>query len=134
MPKNPLGLPDFGKDVFSGSKKPKKKANLTHIDRIFVWEHPEMYGRTCNICGKKITKISDLQFDHTKPKSKGGTKLALAHSLCNRVKGSKSLVHVQAKLKLKTTKPKTKTKKAKPKKKKPMGILDLPKSKFPNLL
>ena len=141
MPKNPLGLPNIGKEIFSNNtsfldsdKKPKKRVQLKPAERIFVWEHPETYGRTCHICGKKITKISDLQLDHTKPYSKGGTKLALAHSLCNRMKGSKNLKQVQTKLKLKTTKQKKKTRKTKTKNKKPNGIFELPKTKFPNLL
>lgn len=137
MPKNPLDL-SIGKELFRGStsflgegKKPKKKVRLTPAERIHVWEHPEKYGRTCNICGEKITKISDLELDHTRPYSKGGTKMALAHVHCNRMKGSKNLRQVQIKLRLKPAKPKKKTKKAKPKKKEPANIFDLSKTKSP---
>lgn len=135
MPKNPLDL-SIGKELFRGStsllgegKKQKKKVRLTPADRVFVWEHPETYGRTCSICHRKITKMSELEFDHTKPYSKGGRKLALAHVHCNRMKGSKNLREVQTKLRIKTAKPKKKIRKARPKKKQPASIFDLPKTK-----
>jgi 5-methylcytosine-specific restriction endonuclease McrA len=57
-----------------------------------------MYGRTCNICGRRITKLSDLELDHIKPRSKGGKRLSLAHRDCNRMKGSKPLKTVQKKM------------------------------------
>jgi 5-methylcytosine-specific restriction endonuclease McrA len=82
-------------------EKPKR-VRLTAKQRIYVWEHPEKYGRKCNICSGKIVKISDLELDHTVPYSKGGTKMALAHRDCNRMKGSKNLRHVQTKMKFKT--------------------------------
>ena len=41
----------------------------------------EWIGRTCSICHKRITKLSDLELDQIKPYSKGGTKLALAQRL-----------------------------------------------------
>jgi len=55
--------------------------------------------------------------DHTRPYSKGGTKLALAHKDCNRVKSSGSLGKIQKTLGIKTTK--RKTAKKKPTKRKP---------------
>jgi hypothetical protein len=58
--------------------KTKKRARLTPSERWFVWEHKEMYGRICNICGEEILNFSDLEFDHTKPYSKGGDKMVLA--------------------------------------------------------
>ncbi|MEK6760794.1 MAG: HNH endonuclease [Nanoarchaeota archaeon] len=95
-----------------GSKKLKsKRKSLTHTERIFIWEHPKKYGRTCNICGDRITKISDLELDHTRAHSKGGTKLALAHKHCNRMKGSGSLGRIQKRLGIKTSKRKIKRKK-----------------------
>jgi 5-methylcytosine-specific restriction endonuclease McrA len=96
--------------------EPKKRVQITAGKRIYIWEHSEIYGRTCSICGRKITKLSDLELDHTKPYSKGGTKLALAHRDCNRMKGSKSLAYVQKTMVLKTTKKKSASK-TKPKKK-----------------
>lgn len=83
------------------AEKPKR-VQLTAKQRIYVWEHPEKYGRKCNICSGRIVKISDLELDHTVPFSKGGTKMALAHRDCNRMKGSKNLKHIQTKMKLKT--------------------------------
>jgi 5-methylcytosine-specific restriction endonuclease McrA len=115
--------------------KPKRKrVKLTAKERIYVWEHPETYGRNCSICKKKITKLSDLELDHTKPHSKGGTKLALAHRDCNRMKGSRNLKDVQKKMGLTTTKKKKQSKtKTKPRKKKTPSPFDLtlPKTKFP---
>jgi len=66
-----------------------------------------MYGRKCNICSGRITKLSDLELDHTRAHSKGGKKLALAHKICNRMKGSKSLGAVQKKMGFKSTKKKS---------------------------
>ena len=81
-----------------------KRVKLTAKERLYVWEHPEKYGRDCNICSGKILKLSDLELDHTIPFSKGGMKMALAHRDCNRMKGSKNLKHIQTKMKFKTTK------------------------------
>ncbi|MBN1245456.1 HNH endonuclease [Candidatus Bathyarchaeota archaeon] len=127
MSANPFSLPN----PFEAKPK-KKRVRLTAKERIYVWEHPEIYGRTCSICDKKITKLSDLELDHTKPYSKGGTKLALAHRDCNRMKGSRNLRDVQKKMKFKTTKKKKQTK-TKSKKKKTTSPFDitLPKTKFP---
>jgi hypothetical protein len=71
---------------------------------LYVWEHSEKYGNTCNICGEEITKLSDLELDHTISLSKGGKKMALAHRDCNRMKGSKNLKYVQTKMGFKTPK------------------------------
>jgi len=94
--------------VFEGKNTPKtekgktkKRDRLTPKETVYVWEHEEKYGRTCSICGAKILKLSDLELDHTKPYSKGGEKMALAHRDCNRMKGSKNLRHIQTKMKLK---------------------------------
>lgn len=114
MPKNPFSLPN----PFE-VKPERKRVTLTSKERIYVWEHPETYGRACSVCNKKIAKLSDLELDHTKPYSKGGKKLALAHRDCNRMKGSRNLKDVQKKMGLKTTKKrkqsrlKTKAKKGK---------------------
>jgi len=89
----------------------RKRKSLTSAQRIYIWEHPNLYGRTCSICHKRITKLSDLQLDHTKAFSKGGKKLALAHSLCNRMKASGSLGKIQKSLGIKSKKRKIKTKK-----------------------
>ncbi len=99
---------------FEQPKKKKSRAKLTPAQRIKIWEHPEIYGRKCSICGHRITKLSDLQLDHTRAYSKGGTKLNLAHADCNKIKGSKSLSCVQKKMGFKTIKRKS-TKRAKKK-------------------
>lgn len=95
-----------------GGNKPKRKT-LTPTERIYIWEHPKMYGKECNICSGRITKLSDLELDHTRAHSKGGKKLALAHKLCNRMKGSKSLKAVQKKMGFESTIKKTTKKKSK---------------------
>lgn len=101
------------------NKKKKKRVKLTPKTRIFIWEHPKICGRTCTICHQRITKLSDLELDHTKPFSKGGKKLALAHRDCNRMKASGSLRKIQKTLGIKTKK-KRRTKKRK-RKAKPRG-------------
>lgn len=103
--------------------KKKKRVKLTPSQRLYVWEHPKMYGRKCNICGQKIVKQSDMELDHTRPYSKGGSKMNLAHKECNRMKGSKSLKSVQTKMGFKSTK--KKTPKKKPTKKKTQNIFGL---------
>jgi 5-methylcytosine-specific restriction endonuclease McrA len=125
----PFEMPNLYKEIF-GEKPRKKRVRLTPGERIKIWEHPEIYGRTCSICGKKITKLSDLQLDHTRPYSKGGTKLNLAHADCNRIKASRNLKYVQKRLGFRTSK-KKRRRKTKTKKKKPSSILGLPKIKFP---
>ncbi len=82
-------------------EKPRRVV-LTAKERLYVWEHPQKYGRKCSICNGVITKMSDLELDHTIPYSKGGTKMALAHRDCNKMKGSKNLKDVQTKMKFKT--------------------------------
>lgn len=95
-------------------KAKKKRITLTPAQRIHIWEDPRMYGRACSICHKKITRLSDLQLDHTKPYSKGGTKLNLAHSHCNRMKASGSLRKIQKVLGIKNKK--QRNRKGKPRK------------------
>jgi hypothetical protein len=96
----PINVPNiWGGDMPLGSSKIKsKRVKLTPTQRLYIWEHPNMYGRKCNICGQKIDKQSDLELDHTHPHSKGGKKMALAHKECNRMKGSKSLKYIQKKM------------------------------------
>ncbi len=89
--------------ILLGTKK-KKRVKFTPKQRIYVWEHPKICGRTCSICHRRITKLSDLELDHTKPFSKGGKKLALAHRDCNRMKASGSLRKIQTTLGIKTKK------------------------------
>lgn len=121
---------DF-KYSFEGTDETKKRrVTLKPKERIYVWEHSGMYGRTCNICNERITKLSDLELDHTKPYSKGGKKLNLAHRDCNRMKGSRSLKDVQTKMGFETPK-KIKSKPKRKAKKKETSDFDLHKTKFP---
>jgi len=87
--------------IFGISTVKKKRVKLTPGQRLKVWENPKLYGRKCSICGGKIIKQSDMELDHTHPYSKGGGKMNLAHKDCNRIKGSKSLKHIQKKWLLK---------------------------------
>jgi len=116
-----------------GIKGKKKRVPLKASERIYIWEHPEMYGRTCNICGRKITKLSNLELDHKVAFIKGGKKLALAHRECNRMKGSQSLGQVQKKMGFKTTK-KAKRKPKRRAEKKVASPFDLPKIRIPKNL
>lgn len=131
MPRNTF---DFGfKPVkikgFGLSPKKKKRKTLTPSQRIYFWERPNIYGRTCSICHRKITKLSDLELDHTRAHSKGGTKLALAHKDCNRLKSSGSLGKIQKTLGIKTKK--RKTTKKKPTKRKPSNLFEIRPIKIP---
>ncbi|MFH1364693.1 MAG: hypothetical protein ABIH52_03465 [Candidatus Aenigmatarchaeota archaeon] len=93
------------KPIDFGISQKKKRKTLTPAQRIYIWERPNIYGRTCSICHEKITKLSDLELDHTRAYSKGGVKLALSHKVCNRIKSNGSLREIQNKLGIK---PKTK--------------------------
>lgn len=97
------------------SSKKKKRVRLKPKERIYIWEHPKLYGRMCHICGQRITKLSDLELDHKRPYSKGGTKLNLAHKDCNRMRGSRGLKYVQKRMALKPAKKKKAKKKVRKK-------------------
>jgi hypothetical protein len=112
MPYNILGNKIQGNIFGEGPSKPKRKT-LSSGDRIYIWERPKKYGRTCSICHEKITKLSDLELDHTRAYSKGGTKLALAHKDCNRRKLSGSLRRMQKRLGISGTKRKARKKRPK---------------------
>jgi len=92
---------------FEEPTKKKKRAKLSASQRIYIWEHPKLYGRRCNICGQRITKMSELELDHTRAHSKGGKRMALAHSICNRMKRTNSLKFVQKSIGVKTSKRKS---------------------------
>ena len=102
MTRNPFEI-SLG-NPFEEPTQKKKRVKITPAQRNYIWEHPKKYGRTCSICGEKITKPSELAFDHTKAFSKGGVKQALAHDSCNKMKHSGSLGKIQKALGIKTTK------------------------------
>ena len=130
----PRSAYNFGIGGFGLGPKKKKRKTLSPGDRIYIWERPKKYGRTCSICHEKITKLSDLELDHTRAHSKGGTKLALAHKDCNRRKSSGSLRQIQKRLgiKSKTKKKTTKKKKTTRKPSNPFAIkpMKMPKFRF----
>ena len=111
MPKNPFEI-SLG-NPFEQPTTKKKRAKLSASQRIYIWEHPKLYGRTCNICHQRITKMSELELDHTRAHSKGGKRLALAHSICNRMKGTKNLGYVQKSIGIKSSKRRTTKRKRK---------------------
>lgn len=96
-----VGQRSFENRILGKSQK-KKRKSLTPAQRLFIWEHPNLYGRKCHICGQKITKQSELQLDHKRAFVKKGKKLALAHAHCNRMKSSGSLGKIQKALGLKS--------------------------------
>jgi len=113
--------------TWDGCLKKKKKSQINLKIKDLDMEHPKLYGRTCSICHRRITKLSDLELDHTKPYSKGGKKLALAHRDCNRMKSSGSLRKIQKTLGIKTSKGKRKKKKKTTKRRrKRQHILEFP--------
>jgi len=106
------------KGVLYRKYKKKKRKGLTTAQRNYVWDNPRKYKRICSICGRRITKISELELDHTKSFKSGGTKLALAHRSCNRMKSSGSLAKIQKTLGIKPKKKKKKKPKKRKKRKK----------------
>ena len=123
MPRNPFALDVKPVNLWGPSPEKKKRKTLTSGQRIYIWERPKIYGRTCSICHSKITKLSDLELDHTRAHSKGGKKLALAHRDCNRVKSSGSLRQIQKKLGIKSkSKRKRKSKRKTSRSTNPFGI------------
>jgi len=130
MPKTLFGLPTkFDYNLFKATaNKKKKRTKLTSAQRIFIWEHPNLYGRVCSICHYRITKMSDLELDHTRAHSKGGKKLALAHRDCNRMKRNGSLRKIQKTLGLRVTK-KSKSRKKRRRKRREYDMFGLPKIK-----
>jgi len=101
MPRNdPFGIGslDFG----FGTEKPPKRT-LTHAQKVWCWENNP---HTCNICTKRVTKLSDAEFDHTKAFSKGGTtnlkNVKITHRQCNRLKGTMTISEIRKMLGVKT--------------------------------
>lgn len=113
MPKNPFAIDVWG-------TKPARRRQLTNAQKIFCWENN---SHTCHICGKRVSKFSDAEFDHKRAYSKGGTtglgNVKIVHRQCNRLKGSKSLSETKKLLGIKS---KTKHKKRR-KPKRSAGLL-----------
>ncbi|MEK6918763.1 MAG: hypothetical protein AABW73_01865 [Nanoarchaeota archaeon] len=66
------------------SDKSKRKS-LTSRQKIYFWENPRQYTRTCSICQERIIKIPDVEIDRTKEFSSNNNKLLLTHKECNRM-------------------------------------------------
>src|SRR3989344_1856166 len=95
-----------------GKSKPKRKKFTAH-ERNILWDSNQ---HICHICHKRISKITDCEFDHIKAYSKGGKKIALSHRSCNRGKSSKSIQKFQEHMGFKVIKKKTTKKKTKKRK------------------
>ncbi len=123
------------KTTFSPSSKPKKR-QLTPAQKIFAWEN---MSHTCNICGKRVTKFSDAEFDHTRAHSKSGatnlSNVKIVHRLCNRIKGKKTLSETKKLLGIKSKSKKRKKTKTSKKTTDSFGlpIVKLPKMNFPKM-
>ena len=109
-----------------GKKKTTKKRQLTAAQKIWAWENK---SHTCNICGKRVAKMSEAEFDHTRAHSKrGATNLSnvkIVHRSCNRIKGKKSLSETKKLLGIKSKKKKKtkrKTSKKKPSTRDPFSL------------
>src|SRR3989338_2314402 len=93
-----------------GTPKKVKKRQLTNAQKVFAWENR---SHTCNICGKRVTKFSEAEFDHTRAHSKSGatnlSNVKIVHRACNRIKGKKSLSETKKLLGIKSKPKKRKT-------------------------
>jgi 5-methylcytosine-specific restriction endonuclease McrA len=87
-----LKLPKVDISDIYGIEPKKKKRQLTNAQKLWCWENNP---HVCNICKKRVSKLSDAEFDHTGPHSKGGatnlTNVKISHRQCNRLKGTKTL-------------------------------------------
>lgn len=111
MQKYDLGIKPIEIPGIYKPKKPNKKRQLTNAQKLFCWENNP---HICNICRKRVSKLSDAEFDHARSYSKGGTSnlgnVKISHRQCNRLKGSKSLSETRKMLGIKTPKRKRRKK------------------------
>jgi 5-methylcytosine-specific restriction endonuclease McrA len=131
MPKYDFGIKPIKMPSVYATKKSKKKRQLTNAQKLWCWENNP---HICNICRRRVTKLSDAEFDHARAYSKGGatglTNVKIAHRQCNRLKGSKSLSATQKMLGVKSKKKRKKTTRRKKKSNSPYEF-KLPKYKPP---
>jgi 5-methylcytosine-specific restriction endonuclease McrA len=145
MSKNPLGLPNTGKGLFSGNpflgedKKPKR-TTIPKAIREQVWE--KYIGRTkrvgkCYCCKWRPITESDFEIGHNKSVAKGGkNNIGNLRPICKPCNRSMGTMTIEAYKKKWHETPKTEVKKkpkVKRRKKKSPEIPDLSKLKFPNL-
>ncbi len=86
------------KNELYNKKVKTKRAKFTKAERKLIWSQPNSHSHICHICKQEILTIEEMEIDHVRAYSKGGKKMKLAHKLCNRIKGSKSLGCVRRKL------------------------------------
>lgn len=110
MARNPFNLGGFSSFGLP-EKKPIRKRQISYSLQKYYWDN---LSHVCNICGKRVTKISDAEFDHTRAYSKGGasnlSNVRIVHRHCNRIKGKKSLSETKKLLGIKTKSKKRKRK------------------------
>ena len=70
-------------DALYGQRFKEKVGKLTLHQKRFFWKHPEDCDKICNICHKKINKMSELDLDRTKIYPNSKKKLVFAHHQCN---------------------------------------------------
>ena len=85
-----IGIPNGG-SIWGPAQK-KKKRQVSQSVKNWAWDH---LPHKCNICGRRVSKISEAEFDHTRAHSKGGatnlSNVKIVHRSCNRIKGKKTL-------------------------------------------
>jgi 5-methylcytosine-specific restriction endonuclease McrA len=116
-----------------GVNKKNRKRQITHAQKIFAWENKT---HTCNICGKRVTKFSEAEFDHTRAHSKSGatnlSNIKIVHRACNRLKGKKSLSETKKILGIKSKPKRRKITKKKSIRKKSPNLFEIPTFKVPD--
>lgn len=105
----PVSADLFGLGALVAEEKPKKRRQLTAAQKAWAWDnHP----KTCNICGKRVTKFSEAEWDHARAYANGGAtnmgNVKIAHRACNRIKGKKTLSETKRLLGIKPKKTKKK--------------------------
>jgi hypothetical protein len=106
-------------NLFGGSRQ-KKRKNISFTKKAILWEKDKRH--ICHICKQKIHSQTEAQVDHVRAFSKGGQKIAWAHSACNRMKGNKPLSKIQKELGIYKPKKRAKKKRTSRRISNPLGL------------
>ena len=81
------------------------RKTLTLKKKLWLWEHTKALGisKTCPICHRRITRFEDMELDHKRAYSRGGTTQTMVHRDCNRMKSSGRIREIQRTLGIKDT-------------------------------
>ncbi|MBI4439831.1 HNH endonuclease [Candidatus Woesearchaeota archaeon] len=114
----------FGGNLFGNyAPRPKKKRNVSHALKLWAWENKT---HKCYVCGRRVNKQSEAEFDHTRAYSKGGatdlTNVKISHRFCNRIKGDKSISRTHRILGIKSNKKKIVTRRKRRPSRKPLSF------------